>query len=207
MPLFTISEKHYWILLIASLTGFSLLVMFILIPYGVVEYNLGINLFTNSVFMVLTIFFLSWMINLQEKKRYKFFQNSIQSRIADHINVLSTWVQILALGKDKEMSELVRNDIRDRRQQLSQLSQIGESVLEVNLRNELVELDRKIDLLLNMHVVVVEAPANIDEWKKVVDETLSQIIVVANLIGQVGIAIGCEAWLEVFRSKNRKAGE
>ncbi|MCJ7631966.1 hypothetical protein MUP77_06175 [Candidatus Bathyarchaeota archaeon] len=200
-----ISERSYWILLIVLFAGFSLLVMFILIPYGVVEYNLGVNLFTSSVFMVLTIFFLTWMINLQEKKRSKFFQATVQSRIADHINVLSTWVQILALEKDKKLSGLVKNDIKERRQQLSQLSQIGESVLELQLKNELVELDRRIDVLLNMYEVVVHAPSNIDEWRKIVDETLSQLIVVAKSIGQVGVVIGCEAWLEVFRSESHKA--
>jgi hypothetical protein len=198
------SERSYWILLTVLFAGFSLSVMFLLIPYHIIEYNLGVNLFTSSVFMVLTIIFLTWIINIQEKKRGKFFQERVQSRIADHVNVLSTWVEMLAIQKDKKLATLVKNDIKDRAQQLSQLSQIGASVLGLDLKNELVELDRRIDILLSMHEVVTFAPANIDEWKKAVDQALTQIIVVANLLGERGIAIVLEAWLDVFRSENRK---
>ena len=77
------SEKSYWVLLISLFTGFSLLVMFVLIPYSVVEYNLGVNLFTSSVFMVMTIVFLTWMINLQEKKKWK----RVESMVCREIGV------------------------------------------------------------------------------------------------------------------------
>src|SRR3990170_7165336 len=200
------SERSYWILLIALFTGFSLSVMFLLIPYHIIEYDLGIDLFTSSVFMVLTIIFLTWIINIQEKKRSKFFQDRVQSRIADYINILSTWVEMLATEKDKKFTKLLKNEIKDRARQLLELSLIGESVLGLNVKNELVELDRRIDILVNMHEVVIFAPANIDEWKKTVDQTLSQVIVVATLLGQVGIAMACEVWLEVFRSENREDG-
>jgi len=159
-----------------------------------------LNLASEFIGIVITVVVIERLIRRQERKRTKLFQDKIQSRMADHIRGLSTWIQMLAIEKDKEMTDLVKNDIISRRQQLAQLAQIGESVLELNLQNELIELDRQLDILLNMHAVIIEAPANLEYWKKDVDNALSQIIVVAKLIGEIGTAIGSEAWLEVYRS-------
>lgn len=64
-----LSEKAYWIILIVAFTEFSL-VWFWLVPYRIVEYNLGANLFTGPIFMVLTIVFLSWLFTSGEKNQW-----------------------------------------------------------------------------------------------------------------------------------------
>lgn len=66
-----ISEKSYWTILIVAFMGFALLIWFGLMPYGIVEYNLGVNLFTSSIFMMLTILFISWLFGLREKLAFE----------------------------------------------------------------------------------------------------------------------------------------
>ena len=78
-----ISEKGYWLTLIAIFSIFAVLIWAVFIPKQFIEYNLGVNLFTSSIFTVLTIVFLSWLFDLREKAewhqlemRYFFLLNS-----------------------------------------------------------------------------------------------------------------------------------
>ena len=79
---------YYWFFLAVLFGVFALLIWFGLIPYGIVEYNLGVNLFTSSVFMVLTIIFLSWLFTVREKNEWKIVKDEIYSMIQDEIGIL-----------------------------------------------------------------------------------------------------------------------
>jgi len=76
-----ISEKSYWFLLILGFIVFALLIWFWLIPYGIVEYSLGVNLFTSSIFMVLTVIFLSYLIALREKREWRTVETWVKKMI------------------------------------------------------------------------------------------------------------------------------
>ena len=89
-----ISERVYWIILIAVFASFSLLLGIWLIPQGIIEYSLGIGLLTSSVFMVLTIVFLSWLLNVREEREWGKVKNCVYRRIetlADDIAIQISW--------------------------------------------------------------------------------------------------------------------
>jgi hypothetical protein len=119
-----LSERSYWIILIVGFAGFALSIWFILIPYGVVEYNLGVNLFTSSIFMVFTIVLLGWLLNLREKREWKPIVSRMIERIRDCLNSLFTLLQNLCeISENKHETALMelakadkillRNDISE----------------------------------------------------------------------------------------------
>jgi hypothetical protein len=87
-----LSEKLYWIILILFFTIFALSVWFVLVPNGILEYNLGVNLFTSSIFMVLTILFLSWLFNLREARQWKHVENRVLKILGIELSTLSRWL-------------------------------------------------------------------------------------------------------------------
>ena len=134
-----LSERHYWIILVASFVVFAALIWFVLIPHSVIEYNLGVNLFTSSVFMVMTIIFLSLMINLHERKKWKKVEAIVLGEIGtalEHIfrsmvpyykNGFADWRRFSRLrpGSSEAFSEhlgkLLRGEIRIEREVISLL--------------------------------------------------------------------------------------
>ena len=77
-----LSEKTYWFVLIIAFSGFSLTIWFWLMPYQIVEYNLGVNLLTSSIFMVFTIVFLSWLSRLRERLQWKSARDQLYHEIS-----------------------------------------------------------------------------------------------------------------------------
>ena len=59
----------------------SFVIWIILIPFHILEYNLGVNLFTSSIFTVLTILFLSWLFSLREKAEWKAVREEVYFQI------------------------------------------------------------------------------------------------------------------------------
>lgn len=53
-----------------SFSLFAAIIGLVLIPYQLIDYNLAVNLFTSSIFTVLTIIFLSWLFDLREKAEW-----------------------------------------------------------------------------------------------------------------------------------------
>ena len=80
-----ISEKSYWFLLILGFIVFALLIWFWLVPYGIIEYNLGVNFFTSSIFMVLTVIFLSYLIALREKREWNTVETWVKGMIGKQL--------------------------------------------------------------------------------------------------------------------------
>lgn len=91
-----LSEKIYWIILIVAFAGFALSIWLVLIPYEVVEYNLGVNLFTSSIFMVLTVIFLSLLANLRERREWKNVETWVKRKMGEQLyylfNILARFI-------------------------------------------------------------------------------------------------------------------
>lgn len=83
-----LSEKVYWGILIAVFIGIALLIWLWFVPVGFVEYNLGVNLFTSSIFMVFTIVFLSWFVTLRERIQWKAVREEVYLNIKDCISTV-----------------------------------------------------------------------------------------------------------------------
>ena len=76
-----VSERLYWIILIAFFTALALTIWLWLVPYQILEYNLSVNLFASSIFMVATVISLSWLISLREKAEWNVVKYAVHSRI------------------------------------------------------------------------------------------------------------------------------
>lgn len=79
--------ETYWLILIVGFTTSALLLWFWFIPNGL-EYNLGVNLFTSSLFMVFTIVFLSWLFTIREKRLWKPLEKDVYDVIGIELGLL-----------------------------------------------------------------------------------------------------------------------
>jgi len=117
-----IAEKTYWIILSAGFICFSLIIWTVIVP---ISPDLGVNLFTESIFMVLSIVFLSLLYDVREERRWKPIRDKIIERVVtDNLENLFLLAQNLcALPKNRDYSTLaelanmekvvLRNDIVD----------------------------------------------------------------------------------------------
>jgi len=64
------------------------LIEFVLIPYGVLDYNLGINLISESIGIVLTVVFLIWLVALREKREWANVEELVEKRIGRYLYIL-----------------------------------------------------------------------------------------------------------------------
>jgi len=85
------SEKVYWFFLIMLFGVFALLIWFWFIPKEIVEYNLGVNLLTGSVFMVLTVIFLSYLSNLRQQNEWKIVKERVYDTISWHTKSIAAY--------------------------------------------------------------------------------------------------------------------
>ncbi|MDH5689649.1 MAG: hypothetical protein OEZ48_17505 [Candidatus Bathyarchaeota archaeon] len=91
-----IKERDYWIYLIAIFGSFALVIWLCLVPYNFLEYNLAVNLFTSSIFMVLTVVFLSWLAELREQREWMNVERWVMRKLAKHlyhlVNILARFI-------------------------------------------------------------------------------------------------------------------
>ena len=83
-----LSEKSYWIILIVGLIVFVSLIAFVLIPYEILDYNLGINLISESTGIIVTIVFLTWLFSLRERLRWKVVKHEVYLHIQNNLSLL-----------------------------------------------------------------------------------------------------------------------
>lgn len=76
-----ISEKAYWLILSIGFSSFVLIIWIWLVPCNILEYNLAVSLFTSSLFMVLTVFFLTLIFNAQQNKRWNKVKEAVYGEI------------------------------------------------------------------------------------------------------------------------------
>lgn len=120
-----LSERTYWIILILGFSAGSLVIGFWIIPYGVLEYNLAINLLTSSIFMVLTIVLLTLFINLRETIIWKkvedevhwsisFAVSEIFNGILDAVeNGLMTKMSVMGIQNNEDRKKIYLIKLRD----------------------------------------------------------------------------------------------
>ena len=80
------SEKSYWVILIVGLIIFVLLIGFVLIPYEILDYNLGINLISEGIGILVTVVFLTWLFNLRDTLQWKSVKDTVLKRIGIRIH-------------------------------------------------------------------------------------------------------------------------
>ena len=72
------SEKSYWIVLIIGLSIFIAVDFIWIMP---IAWDIGVNLFTDAIFMILTIVFLTLAFNYREKVRKKSLNEKVEERL------------------------------------------------------------------------------------------------------------------------------
>jgi Mg2+ and Co2+ transporter CorA len=65
-----------------------------------IEYNFGVNLLTSSIFLVLTIIFLSWLFSVREKAEWRVVESKVLKRISDRLLSLFSVIDFYFLGSD-----------------------------------------------------------------------------------------------------------
>lgn len=111
-----LSEKTYWIILIIAFTGLALSIWFWLIPQEIIEYNLGVNLFTSSIFMVLTVVLLSWLFTLRERSQWKTVKNEVYGSIQVNLSAIFDGIlDIVEGGLNFKQSILSTEDTETRK--------------------------------------------------------------------------------------------
>lgn len=83
-----VSLRIFWLALVVFFSALALLIWVWLIPYGILEYNLGVNLFTSSIFMVLTIVFLYVLLNAREESEWKAVKDYVKMGIQEELGAL-----------------------------------------------------------------------------------------------------------------------
>lgn len=110
-----LSERTYWIILITVFVAFATLIWLLLVPYRWIEYNLGVNLFTSSIFMVLTVISLSLLANLRERREWKNVETWVKRRMEKQLytlfNILARFIypkQFRPVPSKEEMLKILK---------------------------------------------------------------------------------------------------
>jgi hypothetical protein len=124
-----VSLRIFWVLLVAGFSAFALLVWFWLIPYYNLEYNLGISLFSSSIFMVLTIVFLNVLLNAREKSEWKSVKDYVDKTIQEELGVaFNEILNYVENGLATKISLLQLHDRKTRNQNgLSELRKLKDA--------------------------------------------------------------------------------
>lgn len=150
-----VSLRIFWVFLIAFFSAFALLVWFWLIPYENLEYNLGVNLFSSSIFMVLTIISLNVLLNAREKSEWKTVKDYAYSTIQDELGVVFNEIlNYIENGLAIKMSLLHLQDKKTRNENgLSELRKLKDAK-ELKLVTEelvfLLEHKSQLEAFLNV---------------------------------------------------------
>jgi hypothetical protein len=86
--LLDISENSYLFVLVLVLGLFSVLTWVWLIPQGIFEYNLGVNIFTSSIFTIFTIVFLSLFITFRDNMEWRRIKKAVYLDLRIHLVIL-----------------------------------------------------------------------------------------------------------------------
>jgi len=86
--LMDLSEHFYWVILSSALLIILLLIKFILIPYQIITYDFGINLYTEIIGIVFTIIFITWLYDFREKRRWSVVEAKVTSQFTPSIDNL-----------------------------------------------------------------------------------------------------------------------
>ena len=133
-----LSEKSYWIILIIGLIIFVSLIEFMLIPYEILDYNLGINLISEGIGILFTIIFLTWLFSLRESRQWKPVEDEVIRRIGvrlhdicfDFINLIKLSVQTPPEATAEEYRRIFFTQLEEvNRKEQIELNDLGKKTL------------------------------------------------------------------------------
>lgn len=136
----------------------------------------------------------------REKKRNEPVKNILLERIATNLKLLGTWTQLVAYEK-RTIPDDVLERILHSKEALITSATLGVDVISPNIKQGLLELDKKLELLTNTASIREHYPDGM--WFDEIDGILSQIIALFVLLERRSESIGLEAWLDVFREKRK----
>ena len=95
-----ISEKQYWAILTAIFVVLTLCLIggFWVFPSNTIGYDLIVGFLTSSVFMIFTIVFLSWLLNIRESQEWRIVRTQVKSMITKELTYV--FDQIMEITKD-----------------------------------------------------------------------------------------------------------
>jgi hypothetical protein len=103
-----VSERSYWIILIAALGLFMTVDLFWVRDRLTQDLpGFGLDLWTNALFTVFTIVFLTWGINIREEKRWRIVGSKIQERIEYRLQKILTDIFAYFLEPEPELIDEV----------------------------------------------------------------------------------------------------
>ena len=145
-----LSLRPYWLVLTVIFTGFALLTWFVLIPYGIVEYNLGVNLFTSSIFMVIGIVLLTWMFKLIEEREWNCVKEKVFQRIALNLRSIISLITYFVNMSDMRRLE----NIKKSRTKITENELLTARLEDLNEKVELVIDEKGKSILLNSAYII-----------------------------------------------------
>lgn len=127
-----ISEKRYWVILLSIFGIFAILLWFWWIPYNIIEYNLAVNLFTGSIFMIFTILFLSWLLSVRERAEWRLVRDEVFFNIKLELGTLFDEIsEFMQGGLELKYSLLVEKNSEKRKDLISSgLNTLKESKID-----------------------------------------------------------------------------
>lgn len=96
-----LSEKTYWIILIAGLCFFVTVDLIWIMPRAP---DLGTNLISEAIFTIFAIVFLSWLFKLRETLQYEPQKKAMLEELKREIYFISTEIYMVS-GEDRNLLE------------------------------------------------------------------------------------------------------
>lgn len=90
-----ISQKQYWVILVILFTAISLFMAGLLwiFPPNTIGYDLAVGFLTSSFFMILTIVFFSWLLDVREKAEWYAVREEVYFKI--RLELASLFIQVV----------------------------------------------------------------------------------------------------------------
>lgn len=114
------------------------LIGFVFIPYKILDYNLGINLISESVGILFTIIFVTWLFSLRESRQWKLVKDEVIRRIGirihdicfHFINLIKLSVQTPPEATVKEYKKIFLTQLEEaNRKEQIELNNLGKQTL------------------------------------------------------------------------------
>lgn len=153
-----ISEKLYWIILVLGLGIFTVVDWIWIIP---ISWDIGINLFTDSIFMLFTVIFLTWLFKKREQREWVVACKHVHLLIGTETRHLYNVLEILFEPRPRQLGlfyqEFLRNlkELSDREE--LKLSSVGKKAISTKhkaailkeIRKSLSDIEVKYSRFLN----------------------------------------------------------
>lgn len=117
---------------------------FVLIPYEILDFDLGINLISESIGIIITVVFLSLLFGLRERKQWKVVKDEVHFHIQHNSSVLFDMIlTYVENGYEFKKSLLNIKDKENRKKQiylkLCKLKEVKKITLDSKMLSKLLE--------------------------------------------------------------------